>query len=60
LKQVLLGDNGNETRYLALRELTDGLDMNPNTLNARFAQHAPALATQAAERALTGCRLRGP
>ena len=42
---------------LALRPITEGLDLSPNALHARFARHAPALATQAAERALAnaGC-----
>ena len=57
LRKVLLGDNGIETRHLALRGLVEGLDPNPNTLHARFTQHAPALATQAARHALkdAGC-----
>jgi alkylresorcinol/alkylpyrone synthase len=40
--------------------LTEGFQLDPDTLQTRFLQHAPALATQAAERALAdaGCRAR--
>jgi len=57
LRKVLRGANGIECRHLALNPLAEGLDLSPNTLHARFARHAPALATQAAERALAdaGC-----
>src|SRR5262245_43772675 len=58
LRKVLLGDSGIETRCLALRPITEGLHLDPNTLQARFARHAPALATQAAERALADARCR--
>jgi alkylresorcinol/alkylpyrone synthase len=60
LRKVLLGANGIEARHLALNPLAEGLDLNPNTLHARFTRHAPALATQAAERALAnaGCAAR--
>ena len=52
LKKVLLGDNGIATRHLALDDLHTAFDLTPDTLHARFARHAPVLATQAAERAL--------
>ena len=52
LKQVLLGDNGITARHLAVDDLASAFDLTPDTLHARFARHAPALATQAAERAL--------
>ena len=60
LRKVLLGANGITARYLALNPLAEGLDLNPNTLHVRFSRHAPTLATQAAERALTdaGCAAR--
>jgi alkylresorcinol/alkylpyrone synthase len=60
LRKVLLGDSGIEARHLALNPLDEGLDLSPNTLHARFTRHAPALATQAAERALAsaGCAAR--
>ncbi len=52
LKKVLLGDNGIATRHLALDDLQTAFDLTPDALQARFARHAPMLATQAAERAL--------
>jgi predicted naringenin-chalcone synthase len=52
LKKVLLGDNGIATRHLALDSLSQAFALTPDVLQARFAAHAPALATQAAERAL--------
>jgi predicted naringenin-chalcone synthase len=52
LRKVLLGSNGIESRHLALHPLSEGLDFRPDSLHARFARHAPALAIQAAERAL--------
>ena len=51
LKKVLCGDNGIESRHLALEPLTEVFEQNPNVLQARFARHAPALATEAARRA---------
>lgn len=52
LRTVLLGENGIRTRYLALNPLTEVFDATPDSLHQRFAQHAPVLAAQAAERAL--------
>lgn len=52
VRKVLLGDNGIETRRLALDSLSQAFDLNPDALHARFRQHAPPLATQAVERAL--------
>ena len=52
LKKVLCGDNGIDARHLALDPLTEVFDQTPDALQARFAKHAPALATQAAKRAL--------
>ncbi|MEO7251944.1 MAG: hypothetical protein ABIW30_04975, partial [Arenimonas sp.] len=54
---VLQRDNGIETRHLALDELSDCFQIDPDTLHARFARHAPALAIAAAERALSDARL---
>ena len=56
LRKVLLGDNGIESRHLALGTLAEGLELHPDTLHARFSLHAPALAAQAAERALADAR----
>ena len=52
LKKVLCGDNGIATRHLALDPLTEVFDLTPDALQSRFARHAPALATEAAQRAL--------
>ncbi len=52
LRKVLLSENGVTTRHLALDPLSEAFDLTPDTLNARFAKHAPALAAQAAEAAL--------
>jgi predicted naringenin-chalcone synthase len=52
LKKVLANQNGIATRHLALDPLTEAFDITPDALHARFMQHAPALATQAAQRAL--------
>ncbi len=52
LEKILTGDSGIATRHLALDRLSDAFDLRPDTLHARFATHAPLLATQAAERAL--------
>jgi predicted naringenin-chalcone synthase len=57
LRKILLGDNGIDSRHLALDSLEQVFDLNPDALHARFARHAPTLATQAAERALhQACR----
>ena len=52
LKKVLCGDNGIDARHLALDPLAEVFDPTPDALQARFARHAPALATGAALRAL--------
>ena len=52
LKKVLCGDNGITHRHLALDPLTEVFDLTPDALQARFARHAPALAVEAAQRAL--------
>jgi polyketide synthase Type III len=58
LKKVLCGDNGIDTRHLALESLAEVFDSTPDELHARFARHAPALASEAARRAMqnAGCR----
>jgi alkylresorcinol/alkylpyrone synthase len=58
LKKVLTGENGITTRHLALDNLNDAFQMTPDTLHARFIQNAPALAAQAAERALANASLQ--
>jgi alkylresorcinol/alkylpyrone synthase len=49
---VLRGDNGIEARRLALDSLDEVFAIDPDTLHARFAAHAPRLAAESAERAL--------
>lgn len=49
---VLQRDNGMDTRHLAVEQLDEVFDIHPDTLARRFARHAPALAQQAARRAL--------
>ena len=49
---VLQRDNGIEARRLAVDSLDEVFTIDPNTLSRRFATHAPALAAQAARRAL--------
>ena len=56
LRKVLNGNNGVETRHLALNSLHEAFNLGPDVLHARFAQNAPLLATQAAERALANAR----
>jgi predicted naringenin-chalcone synthase len=56
LKKVLTGESGIATRHFALERLEDAFDLTPDTLNARFTQHAPSLAAQAGERALAASR----
>ena len=51
-RAVLQRDNGIEARRLALDSLADVFTIDPNTLARRFLTHAPALAAEAAERAL--------
>jgi alkylresorcinol/alkylpyrone synthase len=57
LKKVLCGDNGIDARHLVLESLAEVFDQTPDALQARFTQYAPALATEAARRALNhaGC-----
>jgi alkylresorcinol/alkylpyrone synthase len=49
---VLQRDNGIQTRWLAVDGLEDVFAIDPDTLHARFLANAPALAHQAAVRAL--------
>jgi len=54
---VLLGENGIEARRLAVPRLADAFEIDPDTLHARFVEHAPKLASQAAQKALRSARL---
>jgi len=56
-RTVLQRDNGIETRHLALDSLADCFTIDPDTLAQRFLRNAPALATDAAERALEAAAL---
>jgi predicted naringenin-chalcone synthase len=58
LKKVLCTDNGIAARHLALEPLAEVFDQTPDALQTRFTKHAPALATEAARRALknAGCQ----
>ena len=54
---VLTRDNGIESRYLALDTLAESFQIDPDTLHARFLEHAPTLGTLAAQRALAEAAL---
>lgn len=54
---VLSRDNGIESRRLAVGSLDDVFSIDPDTLHERFATYAPALAAQAATRALADAGL---
>jgi polyketide synthase Type III len=58
LKKVLCGDNGIEHRYFVLKSLDEAFDLSPDSLHSRFLRHAPFLASEAAERALSDAGLR--
>jgi alkylresorcinol/alkylpyrone synthase len=54
---VLTSDNGIEARRLALASLDEVFEIDPDTLHARFIEHAPKLAADAAAKALRDARL---
>ena len=56
-KAVLGRDNGIEERWLAVSSLNEIFSIDADTLQQRFATHAPRLATEAAKRALQGAAL---
>jgi alkylresorcinol/alkylpyrone synthase len=58
LQGILEHDSGIDTRSLALGSLDEGFVLDPDTLHRRFSEHAPALASQAAARALERGGLR--
>ena len=51
-RTVLQRDNGIEARRLALGSLDEVFTIDPDTLDRRFLDHAPALAAEAGQRAL--------
>jgi alkylresorcinol/alkylpyrone synthase len=57
LRKVLRGNNGICTRHLAFDELSEAFEFDPDVLDARFAKYAPAVASQAAARALADAGL---
>src|SRR5688572_31134251 len=57
LRKVLRGNNGICSRHLAFDELSEAFIFDPDVLDARFAKHAPVVASQAAGRALTDAGL---
>jgi alkylresorcinol/alkylpyrone synthase len=57
LRKVLSGENGIESRHLAVEDLAHFFVMTPDALHERFTKAAPVIAAQAAERALAAARL---
>src|SRR3954464_8647141 len=57
LRKLFNAQNGIETRSLALDPLTEAFELNPDALHARFTKHAPAIATDAAQKALARAAL---
>ena len=57
LRKVLRGNNGICNRHLAFDQLSEAFSFDPDVLDARFATHAPAVASEAAERALADAGL---
>jgi len=53
LRKVLRGNNGICSRHLAFDDLREAFAFDPDILDARFARHAPAVASEAAAKALT-------
>jgi len=56
LRKVLRGNNGICSRFLAFDDLAEAFALEPDTLHARFAKHAPAVAAEAGVRALRDSR----
>jgi len=52
LQRVLCGDSGVRTRHLALASIEEAFELDPDVLEKRFLEHAPALAVRAAKVAL--------
>jgi alkylresorcinol/alkylpyrone synthase len=52
LQKVLRGNSGICSRFLAIDDLSEAFDLDPDALDARFAKHGPTVAAIAAERAL--------
>ena len=56
MKKVLTGQSGIVTRHLALDNLNQAFEITPDTLQTRFLENAPVLATAAAECALANAK----
>ena len=56
-RTVLQRDNGIDARRLAVANLADIFEINPDTLGQRFLLHAPALGSRAAGRAIESAGL---
>src|SRR4051794_9408971 len=54
---VLTRDNGIDHRSLAVDSLQEAFGIDPDTLHQRFRKHAPALASEAAGKALDDASL---
>ncbi len=52
LKKVLLGNSGIEARHFAIESVREAFTVTPDAMAARFTEHAPALAVEAAAKAL--------
>jgi predicted naringenin-chalcone synthase len=52
VRKVLTGKNGISSRHLVLENLEQAFELTPDVLQARFARHAPLLATEAARSAM--------
>jgi predicted naringenin-chalcone synthase len=59
-RTVMERDNGIEARRLALESLDEAFVIDPDTLARRFLEHAPAIASEAALRALERAGLTAP
>lgn len=57
LRKVLTGQNGIHSRHLALNCLSEAFQLDPDSLQNRFLEHAPGLATEAAQKALNSAHL---
>jgi alkylresorcinol/alkylpyrone synthase len=58
IRKVLTGNNGVVSRHLSLDRLEEAFALGPDDLHARFAKHAPALASAAGARAMESAALR--
>src|ERR1041384_4488504 len=56
-EQVLCGNSGIEKRHFSVATLEEAYDFTPDIMQRRFAEHAPRLAAEAAERALADAGL---